>query len=125
LCVIERSLHATCVDVLAPADQSKRFVPHISATLSLHDALPISRQLRPRRRSGERNAPGEPAFGVPRTARELGSARDRQARDLQRNRKSTRLNSSHGSISYAGYCLKKKKSESYNRSRVHTTTLVS
>src|SRR5207245_5098775 len=28
--------------------------------------------------------------------------------DIQRDRKSTRLNSSHGSISYAVFCLKKK-----------------
>src|SRR2546430_12407773 len=30
---------------------------------------------------------------------------------LQRDRKSTRLNSSHSQISYAGFCLKKKKNE--------------
>src|SRR5207245_7648412 len=30
-------------------------------------------------------------------------------RDNRRDRKSTRLNSSHGSISYAVFCLKKKK----------------
>src|SRR5207245_10713257 len=29
--------------------------------------------------------------------------------DIERDRKSTRLNSSHGSISYAVFCLKKKK----------------
>src|SRR5207245_11092904 len=31
------------------------------------------------------------------------------ARDADQDRKSTRLNSSHGSISYAVFCLKKKK----------------
>src|SRR2546422_3109390 len=31
-----------------------------------------------------------------------------------RDRKSTRLNSSHGYISYAVFCLKKKKNEYYN-----------
>src|SRR2546427_5678522 len=35
-----------------------------------------------------------------------GAARDRQDR---RDRKSTRLNSSHSQISYAVFCLKKKK----------------
>src|SRR5271169_7077164 len=57
-------------------------------TLSLHDALPISpsRHLWP--------------DGPPR----------RGARTVARgDRKSTRLNSSHGSISYAVFCLKKKK----------------
>src|SRR5207245_3491116 len=34
----------------------------------------------------------------------------------QLDRKSTRLNSSHGSISYAVFCLKKKKDENYDSS---------
>src|SRR5215467_10697333 len=66
-------------------------------TLSLHDALPIRRShrlactsARPSRRAGR---PGR--SGIPR-----GSAGDR---------KSTRLNSSHLVISYAVFCLKKKK----------------
>src|SRR2546429_4606556 len=33
--------------------------------------------------------------------------------ELQRDRKSTRLNSSHGYISYAVFCLKKKKTIKY------------
>src|SRR5207245_1294995 len=33
---------------------------------------------------------------------------------LERDRKSTRLNSSHGSISYAVFCLKKKKKQNIN-----------
>src|SRR2546429_3770035 len=33
-------------------------------------------------------------------------------RELQLDRKSTRLNSSHGYISYAVFCLKKKKNQS-------------
>src|SRR5438128_4593406 len=37
--------------------------------------------------------------------RDLGTSR----RDQDGDRKSTRLNSSHGSISYAVFCLKKKK----------------
>src|SRR5215475_15430348 len=39
--------------------------------------------------------------------RRLGALRDRLAR--RRDRKSTRLNSSHVKISYAVFCLKKKK----------------
>src|SRR2546422_5469658 len=45
----------------------------------------------------------------------LASPRHAQARqrdlDDQRDRKSTRLNSSHGYISYAVFCLKKKKKQ--------------
>src|SRR5438128_3427280 len=37
--------------------------------------------------------------------------RGNEARETHRDRKSTRLNSSHGSISYAVFCLKKKKKE--------------
>src|SRR2546422_4492704 len=36
-----------------------------------------------------------------------------------RDRKSTRLNSSHGYISYAVFCLKKKKKRTHNRRREH------
>src|SRR5207245_403466 len=36
-----------------------------------------------------------------------------------RDRKSTRLNSSHGSISYAVFCLKKKKATTHNMHEIH------
>src|SRR3712207_6855669 len=39
----------------------------------------------------------------------LGRLRGRYAEGLARDRKSTRLNSSHANISYAVFCLKKKK----------------
>src|SRR5574337_1926164 len=55
-------------------------------TLSLHDALPIY-----------------PRAGVPR-----GPPCPRPATRAIPDRKSTRLNSSHHSISYAVFCLKKK-----------------
>src|SRR5687768_17671287 len=38
------------------------------------------------------------------------------------DRKSTRLNSSHGYISYAVFCLKKKKSQTHNSSSSIQTT---
>src|SRR3712207_8566859 len=37
--------------------------------------------------------------------------------DVRVDRKSTRLNSSHANISYAVFCLKKKKKNSYDRHR--------
>src|SRR3712207_8549369 len=69
-------------------------------TLSLHDALPIYAGRRPpphrcRRDLARRVAARGPRVGVGR-----GGGRDR---------KSTRLNSSHANISYAVFCLKKKK----------------
>src|SRR5690625_6238197 len=39
----------------------------------------------------------------------LGECRGEEVRDLLADRKSTRLNSSHVAISYAVFCLKKKK----------------
>src|SRR5207245_5776044 len=61
-------------------------------------------------RDGRGLGPKSHASGLPvqpqRTAAStLENARGRTSRD----RKSTRLNSSHGSISYAVFCLKKKK----------------
>src|SRR6266508_6253524 len=58
-------------------------------TLSLHDALPIARH-------------GD--FGYPCVVK--------PAREGSSDRKSTRLNSSHVAISYAVFCLKKKKKNS-------------
>src|SRR5207245_11243073 len=73
-------------------------------TLSLHDALPISRQ----RREHQKHACGR---GDSFAALEFQPNREAVARergDAGEDRKSTRLNSSHGSISYAVFCLKKK-----------------
>src|SRR2546430_4457916 len=64
-------------------------------TLSLHDALPISRW---HQTLAARD-------GSPHSQPLPGRGRDIQSRD----RKSTRLNSSHSQISYAVFCLKKKK----------------
>src|SRR2546422_7289821 len=41
---------------------------------------------------------------------------------VQRDRKSTRLNSSHGYISYAVFCLKKKKKKEILRAEAKETT---
>src|SRR6266480_6843580 len=70
-------------------------------TLSLHDALPI---FSPSLRSLHASSSAVPP--MPR----------RRARSrLRRDRKSTRLNSSHMSISYAVFCLKKKKPQPRRR----------
>src|SRR5437899_10029410 len=74
-------------------------------TLSLHDALPIS-QPRPRH------------FEL--TARERSKATDSYSSSPtipSGDRKSTRLNSSHLGISYAVFCLKKKK----KKTKYHST----
>src|SRR5438128_5985305 len=73
-------------------------------TLSLHDALPISPFHRLAR--AERPSASRLCGGVHRAV--LLHHVDVGGVDERRDRKSTRLNSSHGSISYAVFCLKKK-----------------
>src|SRR5687768_18236884 len=92
-------------------------------TLSLHDALPIY---------------GAGCAAAERTqtaVRKMTAARHRNGcmdpaimRRRRRDRKSTRLNSSHGYISYAVFCLKKKKQRkhqacqlTYHKNRDSTT----
>src|SRR2546427_4360259 len=73
-------------------------------TLSLHDALPISLYDIASHRIDVLNF----LFGQP----------VRVSGHLSKDRKSTRLNSSHSQISYAVFCLKKKKKNrhmDYNR----------
>src|SRR2546430_11531636 len=81
-------------------------------TLSLHDALPISLvavERECRFRMDERRAQLQrltaTIAGYGRTERASLPTRIRRGGD----RKSTRLNSSHSQISYAVFCLKKKK----------------
>src|SRR5258708_26444314 len=83
-------------------------------TLSLHDALPICHGLG---LHGRAPGHGRRALGGARAARIQLVFRSEPASTvaLRRDRKSTRLNSSHQIISYAVFCLKKKKSK-----RVHT-----
>src|SRR5207248_11803661 len=66
-------------------------------TLSLHDALPISSCVA--------------AAATPRRdgASPVAAGPVRRTISTRRDRKSTRLNSSHRTISYAVFCLKKKK----------------
>src|SRR2546427_8173039 len=75
-------------------------------TLSLHDALPISCPL------------GKELLAVGCCNRPPGRSRSitsfspsTSSNPTARDRKSTRLNSSHSQISYAVFCLKKKKKQ--------------
>src|SRR5687768_18623740 len=81
-------------------------------TLSLHDALPIwLRSSGCSSMSGggcERSRNGSRAAAPAPPARPHGNPLSRTS-VRPRDRKSTRLNSSHGYISYAVFCLKKKK----------------
>src|SRR5256885_6792798 len=72
-------------------------------TLSLHDALPISARRADGLRMSARPVRHE------RGRRHVVTGRRRQRPSAEGDRKSTRLNSSHLVISYAVFCLKKKK----------------
>src|SRR3712207_7329125 len=79
-------------------------------TLSLHDALPISAAAaRAGSRIALRRPPGGRRCRPDRGPRRAAAVRRRRAG--HRDRKSTRLNSSHANISYAVFCLKKKTTE--------------
>src|SRR5699024_12616383 len=88
-------------------------------TLSLHDALPI---YPPRRAHGTLQPPAESVIVGYYTSAEVhlpGLPVSLPPRD----RKSTRLNSSHVSISYAVFCLKKKKKEKDTRTPMQIETV--
>src|SRR5438132_13753981 len=91
------------------------YVPSPTAiyTLSLHDALPIWRQASRGRhwfsaRGSSHRTGSRSGHAVAAAARER---RQPQDRSTEADRKSTRLNSSHTVISYAVFCLKKKKTK--------------
>src|SRR5207302_10684167 len=75
--------------------------------------LPGNDRLRRRAAHGERRHDGVAIFGFRRSALSV-ETRHKTIFDLMRigeDRKSTRLNSSHVKISYAVFCLKKKKKD--------------
>src|SRR5690606_40771708 len=96
--------------------------PSQTYTLSLHDALPISARRQPAGLPPDprcRGGAGVLRFAQRQTCHQRRSSSGRPfvssslsgklARSTRSDRKSTRLNSSHVKISYAVFCLKKKK----------------
>src|SRR5690606_40289502 len=95
--------------------------PRATYTLSLHDALPIcgarvaadgihrAHDAGESRRSARQRLHPHRARERPADERHHLPTRDETGVAADRDRKSTRLNSSHVKISYAVFCLKKKK----------------
>src|SRR5438034_7737119 len=90
-------------------------------TLSLHDALPISATI----------AAARPGAAVVPTLQEIAAGRHLSTLAFSEagsrshfwapiDRKSTRLNSSHTVISYAVFCLKKKKKKNKHKDTENT-----
>src|SRR5207253_10474259 len=98
--------------------------PHPHLHLSLHDALPIFART-PRARAAPAQTVKEIRCApvVRRRSRGRGAARGAAGALLpggdaeRQDRKSTRLNSSHVAISYAVFCLKKKKKQRWSYER--------
>src|SRR5438874_4165273 len=94
-------------------------------TLSLHDALPIFGHIK--RASGEDCSIENRQQGR-RVVHQRGNLRSAKhaVKDLHvvncagKDRKSTRLNSSHVEISYAVFCLKKKKKKNIKQKHQYT-----
>src|SRR5436305_15028740 len=87
-------------------------------TLSLHDALPILLDTLERARDNERRFVADASHELRTPLTALRGNVEHLARHGARDRKSTRLNSSHVRISYAVFCLKKKKILKNNTSDV-------
>src|SRR2546430_5615849 len=83
--------------------------PYTTLFRSLHEGIPAPG-------SGPAAGGGQPRARPARDRK--GSAMTTAARD----RKSTRLNSSHSQISYAVFCLKKKKKTTHENSRQYERT---
>src|SRR5438876_5380638 len=88
--------------VLLPVFFTTHSTPPELDSLSLHDALPISAR-------GARTAGPAARFSSAAPPRACRGPSARGGAADEKDRKSTRLNSSHPSISYAVFCLKKKK----------------
>src|SRR5256885_4897032 len=75
--------------------------------------FPYTTLFRSHRSGGPRGTPCGAAGGQGLSA--SGRPRHRRARGTRQDRKSTRLNSSHLVISYAVFCLKKKKTKTLRK----------
>src|SRR2546428_6280948 len=94
-------------------------------TLSLHDALPICRPDASRVPLTKKNSANAPAPAGAFCFFVFGAIDQIAKRPSRGDRKSTRLNSSHDQISYAVFCLKKKRPNTLiNTSAIYDRRLI-
>src|SRR2546422_7835879 len=99
-----------------------RVEAHVKSWLA-HFAPPVQAMPRIRDRSSSRtSAPGSEVGRAGIGWLVMAPAARCCARRPEKDRKSTRLNSSHGYISYAVFCLKKKKKKQQNTNILSTIT---
>src|SRR3712207_7355008 len=91
--------------------------PPRSTPLSLHDALPIFQAREEQAVDRQGAPPGQQEEGRESQVQHVLQHRLEPHQEDARDRKSTRLNSSHANISYAVFCLKKKKKSSQETNR--------
>src|SRR2546422_7810996 len=104
----------TNADTVSPAPSKNQGVQSVSTNPNVQSKVSSSKSLFDRQKALF-------ATGVTRSYAWRVEQLDRMGRLLQENeadRKSTRLNSSHGYISYAVFCLKKKKRKNDKNRRV-------
>src|SRR3712207_8266859 len=94
-------------------------------TLSLHDALPIYARRLLRVRRGARGRAGVVGGARRRRVPRRSAPPVARGRAARGDRKSTRLNSSHANISYAVFCLKKKKKQTSRLVNISTMSVSS
>src|SRR5205814_6360059 len=118
-------VHPRCAPVPPRRASTFFFFTHTATTelftLSLHDALPISAPAATPRKGGRPSPPAPPAGCARQTRARPRRTTGRSGAPAPADRKSTRLNSSHLGISYAVFCLKKKKNgrEWYGKRRIY------
>src|SRR2546430_13322980 len=112
MCVIHRYAHTTYYFFFFFNDTATTEI----YTLSLHDALPISTT------GSVIPASRLTSVNVPSALLRNNCGRPRPLERNRSDRKSTRLNSSHSQISYAVFCLKKKKKITSLRAMQRSTT---
>src|SRR3712207_8125443 len=83
--------------------------PYTTLFRSVRDRVAVAGEVTPVRRPPAREGRARAERRGDRVPEERADAGDLAGRHRLRDRKSTRLNSSHANISYAAFCLKKKK----------------
>src|SRR2546421_8104764 len=98
----------------SPEPQTRRLAPHPPAEPHALDVA-VHEEAHGTHSGPTLAAPARPAGGTTRcrSPRSPPAPATRRARRVPRDRKSTRLNSSHDQISYAVFCLKKKRTTSH------------
>src|SRR5207245_3678212 len=107
--VLFRSFSRQFMGQVAGLEKALENTPSTIAQIGLQGGLPVSPQRQIGHSGTHLSDPGMDRLAVRVLDRKNAQRNPRSLDGEDLDRKSTRLNSSHGSISYAVFCLKKKK----------------